>query len=229
MVDGTLPASPDAFQDATWEDIAPYYEALATSPLDRANVEAWLADWSLFESLLSEAGALAGFAYSCDTSDPAREAAELRFGTQISPRAHEQRVRLQERLVQLDYVRPGLETMVERFRNQMRLFAPANVPLFADLSKLETEWSKVNGAMTVEWDGEQKTPSQLLPFLESTDRSVRERAFKMRAHPYIEHRGVLAGIFDQHVRPPPAGRTKCRLRKLSGLCPSREKSFRLHT
>jgi oligoendopeptidase F len=192
-----LPASPDALADATWEDVAPYYEALATRPLNRANVEAWLADWSLFESLLSEAGALAGFAYSCDTSDPAREAAELRFGTQISPRAHQQRVRLQERLVQLDYVRPGLETMVERFRNQMRLFAPANVPLFADLSKLETEWSKVNGAMTVAWDGEQKTPSQLLPFLESNDRAVRERAFKMRAHPYIERRGVLAGIFDQ--------------------------------
>ncbi len=192
-----LPESPDAFADATWEDIAPYYEALATSPLDRANVEAWLADWSLFESLLSEAGALASFAYSCDTSDPAREAAQLRFGTQISPKAREQRVRLQERLVQLDYVRPGLETTVERFRNQVGLFATANVPLFADLSMLETEWSKVNGAMTVEWDGEQKTPSQLLPFLESTNRAVRERAFRLRAKPYIERRWMLAGIFDR--------------------------------
>ncbi len=192
-----LPESPDAFADATWEDIAPYYEALATSPLDRSNVEAWLSNWSAFESLLSEAGALAGFAYSCDTSDPARESAQLRFGAQISPKAREQRIRLQERLLQLDYVRPGLETTIERFRNQMRLFAPANVPLFADLSKLETEWSKVNGAMTVEWDGEQKTPSQLLPFLESTDRAVRERAFRLRARPYIERRGVLADIFDR--------------------------------
>ena len=188
--------SPDAFKDATWEDIAPYYEALSTSPLDRTNVEAWLAEWSLFESLLSEASALASFAYSCDTSDPAREAAQLRFGTQISPKAREQRVRLQERLVTLDYMRPGLETTVQRFRNQMRMFAAANVPLFAQLSKLETEWSKVNGAMTVEWDGEQKTPAQLLPFLESTDRAVRERAFKLRAKPYIDQRQVLAGIFD---------------------------------
>src|SRR5258708_34599768 len=90
-----LPESPDAFADATWEDIAPYYEALATSPLDRANVEAWLADWSLFESLLSEAGALASFAYSCDTSDPARDAAPLKFGTQIPPKARDPRGRLQ--------------------------------------------------------------------------------------------------------------------------------------
>ena len=192
-----LPESPDAFKDATWEDIAPYYEALSTSPLDRANVEAWLADWSLFESLLSEASALAGFAYSCDTSDAAREADQLRFGTQISPKAREQRVRLQERLVKLDYVRPGLETTVQRFRNQMGLFAAANVPLFAELSKLETEWSKVNGAMTIEWEGEQRTPAQLLPFLESTDRDVRERAFKLRAKPYIDQRERLAGIFDQ--------------------------------
>ena len=192
-----LPESPDAFKDASWEDVLPYYEELGSRPLDRTNVEAWLADWSLFESLLSEAGALAGFAYSCDTSDPAREAAQLRFGTQISPRAREQRVRLQARLMELDYVRPGLETTVQRFRNQMQLFSEANVPLFGALSGLETEWSKVNGALTVDWDGEEKTPSQLLPYLESTDRAVRERAFKLRAKPYIEQRPLLADIFDR--------------------------------
>jgi oligoendopeptidase F len=193
----TLPETPDAFKDATWEDILPYYEALAVRPLDRSNVEAWLDDWSAFEALLSEAGALASFAYTCDTSDPAREEAQLRFGTQISPQAREQRVRLQERLVELDYERPGLETTVQRFRNQMELFNAANVPLFAQLSKLETEWSKVNGAMTIDWDGEEKTPSQLLPFLQSNARSIRERAFKLRAKPYIEQRDALADIFNR--------------------------------
>jgi oligoendopeptidase F len=193
----TLPETPDAFKDATWEDILPYYEALASRQLDRSNVEAWLADWSSFESLLSEAGALASFAYTCDTSDPAREEAQLRFGTQISPKARAQRVRLQERLVELGYERAGLETTVERFRNQMELFSAANVPLFSELSKLETEWSKVNGAMTVKWDGEEKTPSQLLPFLQSNDRSLRERAFRQRAKPYIEQRDALADIFDR--------------------------------
>ena len=192
-----LPESPDAFKDASWDDIVPHYDELASRPLDRSNVEDWLADWSRFESLLSEAGALASFAYSCDTSDPAREAAQLRFGTQISPKAREQRVRLQARLVELGYVKPDLETTVQRFRNQIRLFAEANVPLFAELSKLETEWDKVNGAMTVEWNGEERTPPQLLPFLQSDDRNVRERAFKRRAQPYIEQRDRLADIFDR--------------------------------
>lgn len=192
-----IPESPDAFKDAVWEDVLPFYEELAIRPLDTDNVEQWLADWSRFESLLSEASTLASFAYTCDTSDPDREAAQLRFGTQISPKAQEQRVRLQGRLVELGYVRPGIETTVERFRNQMQIFNEANVPLSAELSRLTTEWSKLIGAMTVEWDGAEKTPSQLLPFLESADRGVRERAFKLRAKPYIEKRDMIAGIFDR--------------------------------
>ena len=197
MAAKVLPETPDAFKDASWEDVLPYYEALASRPLNAGNVEDWLADWSRFESLLSEAAALANFAYSCDTADTDREAAQLRFGTQISPRAHEQRVRLQARLVELGYVRPGLETMIQRFRNQMDIFDEANVPLFAQISELGTQWAKINGAMTVQWDGEEKTPAQLLPFLLSTDRTVRERAFRLRAQPYIEQRDVLAGIFDR--------------------------------
>jgi oligoendopeptidase F len=197
MASTLLPESPDAFKDASWQDVLPYYEELARRPLDARNVEEWLADWSRFESLLSEASALASFAYSCDTADADREAAQLRFGTQISPRAHEQRIHLQERLVELGYTRAGLETMIQRFQNQMSLFNEANVPLFSELSELGTQWAKVNGAMTVEWEGEEKTPSQLLPFLLSNDRDVRERAFRLRAKPFMEKRDVLAGIFDR--------------------------------
>jgi oligoendopeptidase F len=49
----------------------------------------------------------------------------------------------------------------------------------------------------VEWEGEEKTPAQLRPFLQSNDRDLRERAFKHRAKPYIELRDKLAGIFDR--------------------------------
>ncbi len=192
-----LPESPAAFQDATWPDIVPYYEELEARPLDRNNVESWLADWSLFESLLSEASALAGFAYTCNTADPALEAAQLRFGTEIAPRARERRTRLQARLVGLGYVRPGLETTVQRFRNQMELFDEANVPLLGQLSRLSTEWSKAIGAMTVQWDGEEKTPQQMLPYLEDNDRTVRERAFRMMFKPYVDQRATLAGLFDR--------------------------------
>jgi hypothetical protein len=46
MAAKVLPDSPDAFKDASWEDVLPYYEALATRPLDTGNVEEWLTDCS---------------------------------------------------------------------------------------------------------------------------------------------------------------------------------------
>jgi oligoendopeptidase F len=192
-----LPDSPDAFSEAGWEEIRPHYEELAARPLGRDNVEQWLSDWSRLDSMLSEAASLANFAYTCNTADPAREAAQLRFGTEIGPKAHEQRARLQKRLVDLNYVRAGLETMVERFHNQAELFRESNVPLLAELSRLVTHWSKAIGALTVEWEREERTPAQLLPFLESPDREIRERAFKLRAQTYLRKRDALAGIFDQ--------------------------------
>ena len=192
-----LPASADAFKNSGWNDIAPYYEELNVRPLDMANVESWLADWSTFESLLAEAAAMANFAYARNTADRECEEAQLRFSSEIAPRADEQRTKLQARLVGLGYVRPGLETTVERFRNQMELFSDANVPVFTELAKLSTEWAKVIGAMTVDWDGQEKTPPQMWPYLEDRDRATRERAFHKMFKPYIDQRDGLAGLFDR--------------------------------
>lgn len=192
-----LPDSSAAFKDATWADIAPYYQDLATRPLDKTNAEEWLRAWSDFEAMLAEAAALAHFAYSCNTADAAVEAAQLRFASEIDPKADEQRSRLQRRLVELGYETPELATTVRRFRNQLELFREANVPLYAELAKLSTGWARVIGAMTVDWDGEEKTPAQMLAYQEDNDRSVRERAFHKQFEPFIAQRDVLADYFDK--------------------------------
>jgi oligoendopeptidase F len=192
-----LPKSATEFKDVTWEDVAPYYEELAARPLDRESVESWLQDWSDFEAMLAEAAALAHFAYACNTADAASERAQLRFGSEIDPKADEQRARLQRRLVDLGYVTPDLATTVRRFRNQIELFRQANVPLFAELAKQSTGWAKAIGALTVDWEGQEKTPAQMWPYLEDPIRSVRERAFRKQFQPYIEQRDVLADFFDR--------------------------------
>jgi oligoendopeptidase F len=192
-----LPESSEAFESATWDDIAPFYDELATRALGRDNVEGWLAEWSRFESLLVEAGSLAHFRYTCNTADKDREKAWLRFSSEIRPRAEKERTRLRTRLVELGYVRPGLEVVVQKFRNQMELFREDNVPIFAELATVSTEWSKTIGAMTVDWDGQEKTPPQMQPYLEDRDRAVRERAFRKMFEPYIEQRDTLAGFFDR--------------------------------
>ena len=78
-----LPDSPQAFADATWDDILPYYQELAARPLDTATVEAWLRDWARLEEMVAEASAIAYNAYSTDTANEAKEALVRRRGSRI--------------------------------------------------------------------------------------------------------------------------------------------------
>jgi oligoendopeptidase F len=192
-----LPPSPDAFADARWDDVAPYYEVLATAPLSADTVEPWLDRWSRLDALIGEAGTLAMIAYTGDTSDPAREAAYLRFSTEIFPKLDEQGVRLARRLLDLGWSRPDLETTLRRFRTDAEIFREENVPLFAELEELSAAYQKIVGGLSAEWDGERRTIPQLQPFLKHPDRAVRERAFRTGAEAYLEKRDELAALFDR--------------------------------
>lgn len=195
-----LPDSPSAFAGATWDDIQVYYRELAARPLDANDVERWLRDWSRLEELLSEAAGEAMIGYTLNTEDPAREAAHLRFSTEIIPRADEAAVVLARRLVASGFQRPDLGPVLERFRTQIETFREANVPLLAELEQLGTRYQKITGGMSVEWDGRPIPLPQLQPWLRSGDRAVRERAFRSSVAPYAAARDELAGLFTRMLR-----------------------------
>ena len=197
-----LPATPEDFDSATWSDVAPLYEALATRPLDHGNVEQWLADWSRLEELLTEAAAMAMISYTLDTDDRERERKHLRFSTGIIPRMDEESVRLARRLLDLRYERPDLVTMLQRFRTQIEVFREENVPLFAELEELGARYQKITGSMMVEWEGQQVTLPQLSPRLRDQDRAVREKAFVLSSVPFLEKEQELSDLFTRmyHLR-----------------------------
>lgn len=192
-----LPDSSAALAGATWADCVPYYEALAAAPLDAANLSGWLLDWSRFESLLSEAASLAMIAYTCDTTDPAKEAAHLRFSTEILPKAEEQSVGLARRLVDTGIIPDGLATTVARFKTSIEIFREENVPVFADLEELASRYQRITGGMLAEWEGERRPLPMLSPFLQARDRTVRERAFRATVTPYVAAQPELSDLFDQ--------------------------------
>jgi oligoendopeptidase F len=191
-----LPERSDAFAGSTWQDLRPYYEALAAAPLDATTVDGWLRDWSRLESLISEAASLAMIAYTCDTADEGKEQAHLRFSTEIMPLAEEQSVRLARRFVALGIAGEGLETTLARFRASIEIFREANVPLFAELEGLAARYQRVTGSMLAEWEGEQVPLPRLSPFLQHPDRTIRERAFRSSTAPYVDARRDLAALFD---------------------------------
>src|SRR5690349_16666774 len=51
-----LPDSPTAFMDATWDDVAPYYDALAAAEITPGRERDWLTVWSELDAMLGEAG-----------------------------------------------------------------------------------------------------------------------------------------------------------------------------
>jgi oligoendopeptidase F len=197
-----LPASAAAFAQASWADIAPFYGELAARPISLDTVEAWLADWSRLEELLSEAAARAMIAYTVETEDPKREADHLRFSTEVLPRADEESVGLAKRLLELGYTRADLASMVERFRTQIEIFREENVPLSAQLEELGARYQKITGGMMVQWEGREVTLPQLQPHLRSLDRLVRERAFRLMAQPFRDQHQELASLFSRmyHLR-----------------------------
>ena len=191
-----IPKSSDELRGAAWADIQPWYESLATATLDKSTLPGWLRDWSRLEALVSEAASVAMIAYTCDTGDPAKEAAHLRFSTEIIPQAEKQSVRLARRLVDLGIVPEGLETTVQRFKAAIDIFRDANVQLFSELEELASRYQRITGGMTAIWDGEERPLPMLTPFLQDRDREVRERAFRGMVNPYVAERAGLADLFD---------------------------------
>jgi oligoendopeptidase F len=190
-----LPESPQAIANATWADLAPLYEALVAASI--TDTRAWLQEWSRLEEVIEEAGTLAMIAYTCDTADAEKEAANLRWSSEIFPQALEMQVRLARRLVESGYTEPGLETVLRGFRTDIEIFREENVPLFSELETLVASYQKVTGGLTVQWEGEAKTIPQLQPFLKARDRAVREKAFRLGAGAYLEQRGAMSALFDQ--------------------------------
>jgi oligoendopeptidase F len=192
-----LPQSSSAFAKASWDDVAPYFEELAGRPLEASNIESWLREWSRLEELVTEAASRAMIAYTIDTSDPEKEADHLRFSTEVLPRMEERSVDLARRLVESGYSTPSLATTLARFRTQIEIFREENVPIFAELEEHSARYQRITGSITVEWDGAERPLPQLQPFLKSTDRSVRERAFRAASGTYVQRRDELARLFDK--------------------------------
>ena len=194
-----LPDTAAGFSGASWSDLLPFYEQLAAAPLDAEHLDRWLRQWSRLEELLGEAASRAMIAYTCDTTDPDKEADHLRFSTEVIPRAEEQGVRLARRLVGLGIVPEGLETSIARFRASIDIFREANVPLFAEIEELGSRYHRITGGMMAQWEDELRPLPQLAPFLQSVDRRVRERAFRATVAPYVEERVELAELFTLMV------------------------------
>ncbi len=195
----SLPRTAQEFMGWEWPEIEPHFQALESRPLTAESIEAWLADWSRLSKLLDEARERLWVATTVDTNDQQGEDRFLRFLQTTHERAEAADFRLKQKLLDSGYAPDGFETTLRNIHAKVELFREENLPLLTEQEQLHTEYRKIRGGQTVLWEGEQYTIPQLYPVYQNTDRSVRERAWRLGSERQLEDRQAINDLWRRYM------------------------------
>ena len=193
---------PAKIELTTWDQIEPWYRQLLDRPIGSPEeLEAWLLDAGELNGAVSQEGAQRYIAMTCQTDDPDREAAYLAYVRDIEPKLKPLWNAIRTRYLDSPH-RAGLPA--DRYRvfdraqeNRRALFREANIPRETELAELEQQYQKLVGAMTVSFRGQERTPAQMSPFLEETDRALRQEAWELVARRRLHDKDALDDLFDR--------------------------------
>jgi oligoendopeptidase F len=193
---------PEVVDLEQWEVIEPWYRKLLDRPIGSAQeLETWLRDVGELNAAVGQEGVKRYVAMTCQTDDPAREEAHLRWIRDVEPKLKPLQNELRSRYLDSPF-RAGLDAkryeVYDRAQTNRRdLYQEANIPRETAIAELEQQYQKVIGAMTVQFRGKEYTPAQMAPFLEETDRALRQEAWELVAGRRLVERDTLDGLFDQ--------------------------------
>ncbi|HJM18306.1 MAG TPA: M3 family oligoendopeptidase [Candidatus Thalassarchaeaceae archaeon] len=190
--------------DATkWENIEVYVDDLLGRGLSCSGcLESLIADCSELSEHISETGALLYIGMTCDTESEEKRASFLSFVANVSPKLSEFSDTLNRRIIDHPSVKDlpkRYDLMLRAIRTDVEIFREENIPLGVKQTELVTESQAITGAMTVDFDGEERTFPQMSAYLESNDRSEREAAWTAMSERRMEDHDRLSGIFDELV------------------------------
>lgn len=166
-----------------WKEAERYFAALETRPITSSSqLESWLEDYSELCGALSEAGAVRYIRMTEQTDNEAYKNAHLSFIEGVAPNAKTAEFRLNKRFAESPFTRELPDekylTMRKRVENNIRLFREENVELEKEDEKLSQKYENITGTMTVFYDGEERTISEMGRYLEQQDRTRREDAWR---------------------------------------------------
>jgi len=194
---------PDDFDATSWENLEPFTNDLLERELNCSScLESLISDSSELAEHISETGALLYIGMTCDTESEEKKGAFLEFMSNVRPKLSEFSDALNRRIVShpsVDDLPSRYDLMLRGMRTDVEIFRKENIPLAVRQTELVTESQTINGAMTVEFDGEEMTFPQMSKYLESNDRSQRQAAWMAMAARRMEDHERLSEIFDDLV------------------------------
>lgn len=173
----------EEFDLKKWEDLQPFYENLKNREVNSVDdLRQWFLDRSELESYLSENFAWRYIRQTCDTANTGLINALQFFITEIQPKLAEYGNELDKKIVENPFLSEltdkGFDITLRGMKSAIELFREENIPVITEMQTEERKYGAVAGAMTVTLDGEEMTLQKAADRLQSTDRTVREEAWR---------------------------------------------------
>ncbi|MFK7961564.1 MAG: M3 family oligoendopeptidase [Phycisphaerales bacterium] len=189
----------------SWAALEPLYTALLARPINSTDdLERLLLDRSELDATTNQAHAELYIAMTCQTDDETAKSGYLDFVENVEPKLKQasfdldQKIAGSEHAGSLDAERYGV--LLRDMRADVNLFREENIALQTEDTKLGQQYSTLCGEMIVDFRGEKKTPPQMSPFFEETDRATREEAWRGVAEVRHAQADRFSGIFDEMIQ-----------------------------
>ena len=178
------------------EQVRPLFQTLLEREIDSANaLQNWLLERSELESALSQPGTILYIRMTCQTDDPARARAYQHFIETIRPVVKIFEDQLNKKyLTEQSRWRPDPERYgiyARALRADIELFREENVVLETKVDLRTQEYQTITGAMTVVFEGKERTLPEMGKFLHEPGRGLRERAWKSTARRRLDDKDRL--------------------------------------
>jgi oligoendopeptidase F len=193
---------PEQVDLARREDVVRLLQELLDRPVESVvDLERWLLDRSEFEAALGQTGSFLYIAMTCDTSDSVKSQRYLKFVEEVEPAVKPLEHALDVKFLELEKRFSLDKDRYAIYRRSsavaVKLFVERNIPLQTRLALLSQEYQTICGAMMVTFDGREQTLPEMSRYLQETDRSLRERAWKAVASRRMQESVRLEELFDR--------------------------------
>ncbi len=170
----------------------------------KEDLEKFLMDRCELEAALDQAGSTIYIQMTCQTDDESKAKAYQDFIQNVAPAVKPLDDQLNRKYNEAAKAYPldkeRYEIHDRAINTDIELFCEKNIPLQTKIALLSQEYQTTTGAMTVDFDGEEKTMPEMGKFQLDPDRSLRERAWQATVARRLQDRDKLDDLFNKMLK-----------------------------
>jgi oligoendopeptidase F len=187
-----------------WAELSKVYDELSSRPISSpSELEKWLLDEAELDSFIYEQRTVRYINSTLQTDSTEFTRAYEEYVRELEPRiklAHYGLLKKYASTPSHGQLPKGVYGLEDRRRlNAVAIFREANVELEKQDSELAQSYLKTMGAMTVNFQGQERTMQQLSRFFEEPDRAVREEAWHLADGRFLQESDALDSVYDKMI------------------------------